>query len=376
MRIWIIGRDYPTVSNNGWGSFEFEQAKLLAKYNHEVSYISLTLSFFKRGDQRGFRYFEEAGVNIYTYSRLYFPGKAGIYLEEYEDNCWKNLLKKVSSSSGTPDVIHVHYPTMISSISLIEKYRNMGVKIFVTEHWSRVLKNTLKKHELKRMIYYASHANCFFTVGSSLQTAVHRIVDVTVPMDVIPNMVSPLFSLNISVNKNDKEFEFIMVGKLTASKQFDVVIRQFSEQFGGNKNVKLKIVGSGEDKNKLMKIAGKSEQIIFTGTLGLQDVAKEIAEADALISFSKYETFGVPIIEAWACGKPVIASTGTGVASYVNKDLGLIVAHDKTDQLRTAMDYIYKNIYTYNSQIISEFAMKNFSGETIYRKLFYSYEKY
>ena len=126
----------------------------------------------------------------------------------------------------------------------------------------------------------------------------------------------------------------------------------------------------------MKKIAGKSERIIFTGTLGLQDVAKEIAEADALISFSKYETFGVPIIEAWACGKPVIASAGTGVASYVNKDLGLIVAHDKTDQLRTAMDYIYKNIYTYNSQIISEFAMKNFSGETIYRKLFYSYENY
>lgn len=103
----------------------------------------------------------------------------------------------------------------------------------------------------------------FFTVGSSLQTAVQRIVDVTVPMDVIPNMVSPLFSLNISENKNDKEFEFIMVGKLTASKQFDVVIRQFSEQFGGNKNVKLKIVGSGEDKNKLKKIAGKSERIIL-----------------------------------------------------------------------------------------------------------------
>ena len=35
MKIWIIGRDYPTVSNNGWGSFEFEQAKLLAKYKQK-----------------------------------------------------------------------------------------------------------------------------------------------------------------------------------------------------------------------------------------------------------------------------------------------------------------------------------------------------
>ena len=48
--------------------------------------------------------------------------------------------------------------------------------------------------------------------------------------------MSPLFSLNISENKNDKEFEFIMVGKLTASETIDVVvIRQFSEQFVGIK---------------------------------------------------------------------------------------------------------------------------------------------
>ena len=50
MKIWIIGRGYPTTENRNWGSFEFEQAKLLSENGYEVVYIALTLSFFDRKD--------------------------------------------------------------------------------------------------------------------------------------------------------------------------------------------------------------------------------------------------------------------------------------------------------------------------------------
>ena len=127
MKIWVIGRGYPTTSNKMWGSFEFEQAKLLARNGHDVSYISLTLSFFDRKDPRGYRNFIEDNVNVHAYSHFYFPGKFGIYWEKFEDKCWAKILGKAQEVSGLPDVIHVHYPSMISSIREIEKYRNKNV---------------------------------------------------------------------------------------------------------------------------------------------------------------------------------------------------------------------------------------------------------
>ena len=193
MKIWVIGRGYPTPENKMWGSFELEQAKMLARNGHDVSFIALTLSFFSRKDHRGIRSFVEDFVNIHTYSHFYFPGKLGAYLESFEDKCWRRVLKVAEKESGIPDIIHIHYPSMISSINEIEKYRERGVKIVVTEHWSRVLINNLKKHELARLNYYSTHANCFLSVSRLLLDAARILTEITVPTEIVPNIVSPVF---------------------------------------------------------------------------------------------------------------------------------------------------------------------------------------
>ena len=368
MKIWIIGRGYPTTSNGMWGSFELEQAKLLARNGYDVSYIALTLSFFDRKDPRGLRTFEDNHVKIYIYSRFYFPGKAGIYWEAFEDKCWRMLFEKVEEEAGLPGIIHIHYPSMISSINEIEKYRKRGVKLFVTEHWSRVLNNNLRKHELGRLKYYAAHVNCFVSVSEVLQDAVRRIVDIAVPMEVVPNIVSSRFFEAVG-EKRDDSFTFITVGRLVPLKQFDVVIKQFLKEFSGDKKIKLKIVGAGSERKKLESIARGNSQITFTGELSIADTAKEIASADALVSFSKYETFAAPVSEAWGCGKPVIVSAESGIASYVNDENGIIVDGSSPEQLRNAMEKMKRGYSQYDRSIIASFSRNQFDDEAIMRKL-------
>ena len=373
MRIWLIGRGYPTTSNGMWGSFELEQAKLLARNGHEVFYIALTLSFLNRKDPRGFRKFEEEGVRIYTYSHLYFPGKLGFYWKIFEDNCWKLLLDKVKDDSGMPEIIHVHYPSMISSIQEIEKYRSAGVRLFVTEHWSRVLINTLKKHEIDRLRYYGANANCFISVGQQLLEAASNLVDISVSTEIIPNLVSPLFTAEKNTHSN---FTFVAIGRLVGLKQFDVVIQQFIEQFSENDNIRLVVIGSGSERKKLENLAIGNDKIRFAGELKLKDVAVELNKADVLVSFSKYETFCVPVAEAWLCGKPTIISDKEGVVSYLNHNLGISVPYNKPSLLGDAMHEIYDNYEKYDSELISEYARSIFSEQVIYDKLITTYEKY
>lgn len=375
MKIWVIGRGYPTTSNKMWGSFEFEQAKLLARNGHDVSYISLTLSFFDRKDPRGYRNFIEDNVNVHAYSHFYFPGKFGIYWEKFEDKCWAKILGKAQEVSGLPDVIHVHYPSMISSIREIEKYRNKNVKIFVTEHWSRVLINNLKKHEFDRLKYYGTHANCFASVSQLLMDAASDLTDISVPKVIIPNLISPVFEPQ-KERKSKQDFVFIVVGRLVPIKQFDIVIKQFISAFSGKDNVRLKVIGAGEAKASLEKLAGDCPQISFTGALKLKAVAREISEADALVSYSKYETFCVPVTEAWACGKPILISDKSGIAYCVNENLGKVVPFDEPEKLKAAMMDMYHNYDRYDADAISKYAKDNFSAQAVYRILMDMYEKY
>lgn len=370
MKVWVIGRGYPTTSNGMWGSFELEQAKLLARNGHDVSYIALTLSFFDRKDPRGFRTFEDRKVKVYVYSHFYFPGKSGIHWDAFEDKCWRILFEKAEKDSGLPEIIHVHYPSMISSINEIEAYRKRNVKIFVTEHWSRVLINTLKKHELSRLQYYAQNANCFASVSDTLQNAVKKLVTVAVPMEVIPNIVSPLFFEREKISDiNDDGFTFVMVGRLVPLKQFDVVIKQFLKEFSGNEKVKLKVVGSGPDRKNLEALAAGNSQIIFTGELSLADTAKEIANADALVSFSKYETFAAPVAEAWGCGKPAIVSSDSGISPFVNQENGIVVESHDREKLGVAMKSIFEKQKDYKPEAISEFAKKHFNDDAVMKMI-------
>ena len=377
MKIWVIGRGYPTPANRMWGSFELEQAKLLARNNYEVTYIALTLSFLDRKDPRGLRELEDSGVKVFVYSHFYFPGKLGVYWESLEDKCWRSLFQKAEAETGVPDIIHVHYPSMISSIHEIEKYRLMGVKLYVTEHWSRVLINNLKKHEMARLRYYAKNANCFASVSVALQNAVKKIVPVTVPMEVIPNIVSPHFFSGVEKQGQIHDsFTFIAVGRLVPLKQFDVIIRQFIKGFAGDNRVNLRIVGSGPERNKLEAIADGNPQISFPGELPLEATAKETLKADALVSFSKYETFAVPVAEAWASGKPAIVSSGSGISPFVNQENGFVIDSDDEAELGSAMKVVFDRIRAYDSEGISAYARKHFSDCAIMDKLRQMYLNY
>lgn len=370
MKIWVIGRGYPTPANKMWGSFELEQAKLLARNGHEVSYLALTLSFFNRKDPRGLRVFEDSGIRIYAWSHFYFPGKAGVYWESFEDRCWMRLFERAEADSGMPDLIHVHYPSMISSIHEIERLRTQGVKLYVTEHWSRVLINNLRKYELARLRYYAGHADCFACVSEALQDAVKELVPVTVPMEVIPNIVSPLFfEAGKTAAVHGDGFTFISVGRLVPVKQFDVVIRTFLREFSGNEEAKLRIVGFGPERKKLKTLAGGCPRISFTGEISLAETAKEIAKADALVSFSRYETFAAPVAEAWACGKPVVVSAESGISPMVNPENGIVVRSDADNALGEAMKSLLRGEGFDSAEAIAEFAREHFDDQAIMRKL-------
>lgn len=89
----------------------------------------------------------------------------------------------------------------------------------------------------------------------------------------------------------------------------------------------------------------------------------------ALIFPSLYEGFGLPVIEAMACGVPVVTSTVTSLPEVAG-DAALLVDPESVEQITAAINEIVNNTETRAMMIDKGFAQaKLFSWEEVARKI-------
>jgi len=73
-----------------------------------------------------------------------------------------------------------------------------------------------------------------------------------------------------------------------------------------------------------------------------RQLARLLASCDALVHPGACETFGLIVLEAMACGLPVVATTGGGVGELVDAQTGLLAAPNSVDSLAGAIAAIYE----------------------------------
>ena len=375
MKIWVIGRNYPCKNNNMSGSFELEQAKMLAKYGNEVCYLACNLHYKRKGIPRGFHKMEEDNVTIYTFSKIWFPERLRfVFSNSYYKN-WKYILNRVESLEGLPEIIHVHYPTMLTSDKAVFEYKDRGVKVFATEHWTKVQKEELNKNEQNQLANYVKKSNAIICVGEPLKKAVQRIAGQKDDIFVIPNVVTKEFCLHD--NNESNCFTFVVTGRMVKHKQFDKILLAYSNLVKLTAATRLVLVGDGPERNKLEQLSEKlhlADRVKFTGSLSRKETAKQVSQSDCLICYSNFETFGVPVIEAWACGKPVIASNRLGFLEYWTDSLGVIVDVSDTKALEHAMEKMILSCSKYDRNYISHYAQENFGENAICSKIISLYK--
>jgi alpha-1,6-mannosyltransferase len=71
-------------------------------------------------------------------------------------------------------------------------------------------------------------------------------------------------------------------------------------------------------------------------------LARLLASCDVLVHPGDCETFGLIVLEAMACGLPVVATTGGGVAELVDEHTGILARPNCVDSLAAAIEAIYQ----------------------------------
>ena len=148
------------------------------------------------------------------------------------------------------------------------------------------------------------------------------------------------FKKKYSVNVDEKMILFL--SRIHERKGADLLIGAFSELKNKFGNVKLVIAGPDEGYlDKLKRIVSKLDiegEVIFPGPLYEEDKLEAYVDADIFVLPSKdrYESFGNVVLEALACGTPVIVTNNCGVSEWIGDNVGYVVEYDK-EQLQDAI---------------------------------------
>lgn len=146
--------------------------------------------------------------------------------------------------------------------------------------------------------------------------------------------------------RENNKFIFLTIGRLSREKNIEMQIAAMVEIIKSHPETELHIVGDGPMKNKLeagVKNLGLAEEIKFFGWQ--DDLGEFYRNADAFLLTSNYEGWGMVVVEAAACGLPIIM-TDVGLAGEIikNNESGLIVPAGGKNKLKEAMIKLLENV--------------------------------
>lgn len=124
----------------------------------------------------------------------------------------------------------------------------------------------------------------------------------------------------------------VYAGRFTADKKLAVLIDAV-RKLGGPYH--LLLIGGGAELPRYPQLTFmpfKRDQ---------RQLARLLSSCDVLVHPGDCETFGLIVLEAMACGLPVVATTGGGVAELVDEQTGILAEPNSADRLAGAIEAIY-----------------------------------
>lgn len=267
-----------------------------------------------------------------------------------------------------PDIMHVHVLTRLGLIAWWHKL-TQGTPYVITEHWSRYLPGNefsgFLRKTLTRLV--VRKASAVTTVTGILAEAMQAHGLRNDNYLILPNVVDVnMFKPQPHSNPTPKIVHISCFEN--KSKNITGLIDALKIMEDRGLDFQCVFIGDGMDFEMIKAYSqklSKQENLRFTGVLEGKDVAKELAAGDFLVLSSNYETQGVVLLEAFACGLPVVSTEVGGIPEIVNESNGLLVPPQDSEKLADAMQTMLQTYQNYDPDTLREGIIKKFSNESV-----------
>lgn len=340
MKILTFSTLYPNAQFPSHGIFvETRLRHLLANFNDVSTQVVAPVPWFPFSGHRFGRYGKLAQVphtelrhDIQVLHPRYIQlPKIGMNLApQFLAKASLSVLKNLIASGFDFDIIdaHYYYPDGVAATTL---GKQLGKPVVITARGSDIhlIPQFSKPREM--ILRSAQDAAASITVCEALKSEMTRLG--AEPSKIFPlrngvdlQLFQPIDREKVRTQLGWTVKTLLSVGRLTENKGHHLVINAMRDL----PDFRLVVIGSGEEEENLHRLAytaGIHDRIDFVPSIKHTELRTYYGAADALVLASSREGWANVLLEAMACGTPVVATNIWGTPEVVkSRDAGVLIS--------------------------------------------------
>ncbi len=365
MKVLFITSSYPSSSKDNGGIFLKHLAENLAQFDCEITILTPHVSGLKFSESVNnikivrFPYFfpfsyqkmKRAGgipnlIEKHSFTLLQFP----LFIL-FEFFYTFKLCKKTNF-----DIVHTHWLFPQGFIGFVIR-RVFNIKHVCSLHGSDIY--LVNRHLLLRLaarVFYSSsdyivpNSSDTYNLFNTIMKKKGQNTEI-IPMGVDTKKFHPN-NLGINIKKNEDHFQILCISSLIKRKGIEYLIIAMMKITQKYPKLKLVIIGEGSEKNKLIELIKEfnlKDNIELLQNLDEATLLKYYISSDIFILPSIHyqgfsEGLGVVLIEAMACGIPVIGTKIGGITDIIEDNAnGFLISEKSPDDIANRVLLILSN---------------------------------
>lgn len=400
MRVLLINNFH--YLRGGSDRIYFETARILKEKGHEVGFFSTQSD---ENEATAFSKYFVKGKDLSQQQDIYTKIQS---VKEFIYNAEAVEKLELLLTDFKPDIVHLHIFQSRLSSAIVNTIKKSGIPSVMTVHEYKILCPVYVCLDSKREVcekcavgnyfpgiikkctqnsYFASTLNAlestmrdkYFNYQTNIDAFIYPsqfIMDKHIQYKKVLKGKSHVIHNFIDLKKfsptQKHEDYYLYFGRLSREKGISTLVKTWKKF----PNMKLKIVGAGPEEESIKQLISKFEinNIELVGAKYGSDLTTLIQKAKFTIVPSEwYETFGLNIIESYACGTPVIAAAIGGITELVKENQTGFLFESRNEKM--LYDTIDKTIrlmapaYDLMVKTCTEVSQTMFTEEIYYKKL-------
>jgi L-malate glycosyltransferase len=286
-----------------------------------------------------------------------------------------------------PDILNAHYASGYGTTARLLNFHPYVLSVWGSDIYLFPYKSFIHKWLVRRNLLAA---DAIASTSNAMATQIRNIVPEINNISITPFgvNVNDFEKQNLIENNNESVITIGTIKTMSFIYGIDILLESFAiliKNLQKNKlvkfNLKLRLVGGGENMSDFIALAKKldiSEHVSFIGQINHSSVPQELEKLNIYVALSRSESFGVAILEAGAAGKAVVVSNVGGLPEVVVQgETGIIVKNESPVEAANAIEKLILNADLRNTMGANakRHVLQNYSWEMCIKKMLIVYQE-
>jgi glycosyltransferase involved in cell wall biosynthesis len=325
------------------------------------------------GYRRVVRHRVDDGVDVHHPRLLIGPGSS---LRSLEATLYYSSVRRMLArlhSRHEFDLVHAHF-TYPDGVVGARVARWLGLPLVITEQapWGPWVDESRRVRE--QVIDAVRQSSVLVAISHSVKESISPYVGASGDLRVVPDAIDgSVFTLPRNGTVRD-ERQILFTGAIRPVKGVDVLLEAMRLLAERRIDAHLVLVGEAyyktyrQEHDRLRALTvelGLEDRVDFRGPASRRDLVRTMQESAVLVLPSRAESLGMVLVEALACGTPVVATRCGGPEDIVDDSVGALVPPESPADLAAAIASVLERRATFDPRALRAHALERFSLESV-----------